>query len=547
LPAHEPGSSPLPQPNRPNQRVHIDIFGPLKAQDGTKKNILVMTDAFTKIVRLVIIQGKSAITVANAIRDQWISIFSAPEQIHSDQGLEFCNSLQQALCDAFKIKHTTTTPYFPACNGQVEIFNKTMAKYLRTMLAQDGKDWVGWELMIAPLMISFNSAVNKSTRVTPFYATFGYNPKNPCWTDGEVLDHTVWDKKADQPVLTEQQIRHRHEQAWDVVEHNGQLARSAATKTPDPTKNVPFQVGQEVWVTVTKNPKAINQKILPRWEKATIAGRPHGNAYKIHRQAGKGRKANRTINMKYIREANPTPGTDQGESNTPNPGSVNNNLDENEPDLERNESDTDDGENQLHEINPEEDEPQWEELQTEVALIAAELESWVSRQDGWTSETLRQLADMQRANPNLGTVYDIGFCQAQLPRQEPAQPGPPAGQGAIAAARDATTRVFSRARQLRTTKYREIRNKAKQIGSALQTIKTKTASPGGFFTKKALGLADTARQRYPTRQSGTNPGPGLDGRVQAGKASPGQLIQSLKRSLTLKKGKRRKPEEYGEE
>jgi hypothetical protein len=45
--------SPLPQCTAPNQRVHIDLFGPLKTSDKGKKMVLCMTDTFTKYIELV--------------------------------------------------------------------------------------------------------------------------------------------------------------------------------------------------------------------------------------------------------------------------------------------------------------------------------------------------------------------------------------------------------------------------------------------------------------------------------------------------------------
>jgi len=59
--------SPLPQCTEPNQRVHADLFGPLKCPNGDKKYILCVTDAFTKYVELGVIPNKEALTVATAI------------------------------------------------------------------------------------------------------------------------------------------------------------------------------------------------------------------------------------------------------------------------------------------------------------------------------------------------------------------------------------------------------------------------------------------------------------------------------------------------
>ena len=42
--------TPLPQCTEPNQRVHMDLFGPLKTTASGKKYIFVITDAFSKYV-----------------------------------------------------------------------------------------------------------------------------------------------------------------------------------------------------------------------------------------------------------------------------------------------------------------------------------------------------------------------------------------------------------------------------------------------------------------------------------------------------------------
>jgi hypothetical protein len=67
--------SSLPQPTEPNQRIHADLFGPLKTTDSGKKFILCMTDALTKYVELVPLPNKEANTVANAIFDRWYCHF----------------------------------------------------------------------------------------------------------------------------------------------------------------------------------------------------------------------------------------------------------------------------------------------------------------------------------------------------------------------------------------------------------------------------------------------------------------------------------------
>ena len=120
----------LPQCQAPNQRVHVDLFGPLKTSQGGHKFVLVYTDAFTRLCRLMAIPDKSASTVADAIL-QWLYLFGIPKAIVSDQGKEFCNKLAEHLYRALQIEHKMTTPYHPQCNSSAERFNRTMVNFLR--------------------------------------------------------------------------------------------------------------------------------------------------------------------------------------------------------------------------------------------------------------------------------------------------------------------------------------------------------------------------------------------------------------------------------
>ena len=73
----------------PNERVHMDLFGPLKTRSASgKKLILVITDAFTKYTELVPLLNKEASTVVRAFFECWICRFGVPTVIISDRGKE---------------------------------------------------------------------------------------------------------------------------------------------------------------------------------------------------------------------------------------------------------------------------------------------------------------------------------------------------------------------------------------------------------------------------------------------------------------------------
>jgi transposase InsO family protein len=168
--------SPLPQCTEPNQRIHADLFGPLKTNDGDKKFILCVTDTFTKYVELVVLPNKEALTVATGILNRWICRFGLPLEIFTDQGKEFTNKMAEHLFAALHIRHSTTSAYHPQCNSQAEVCNKTIAKYLAAFVDDSTLDW---ELYVPAMMFTYNASYHHSVKATPFSLTFGLEARLP--------------------------------------------------------------------------------------------------------------------------------------------------------------------------------------------------------------------------------------------------------------------------------------------------------------------------------------------------------------------------------
>jgi RNase H-like domain found in reverse transcriptase/Integrase zinc binding domain len=87
----------LPIPDRPNLRIHANLFGPMLTADSNKKFVLCITDACTKYAVVTAIAKKEAETVADAIFKDWFAKFEIPAQIHADGGKEFINKLSAEL------------------------------------------------------------------------------------------------------------------------------------------------------------------------------------------------------------------------------------------------------------------------------------------------------------------------------------------------------------------------------------------------------------------------------------------------------------------
>ena len=246
--------TPLPQCTELNQRVHMDLFGPLKTSSQGKKYVLCLTDAFTKYAVMLAIDNKEAPTVAKNIFENWVCKFGTPLEFVSDNGREFCNNFAKELYALLKIKHSTTTPYWPQCNSQAEVANKTIQKYLASFVDETTLDW---PIYMAPMAFAYNTSVHRSIKTTPFFLTYGAEPRYPSFPNPDVQRYYGESDAA----------------AWyNVLQHSRQLAARhnlGATDTAEQHYNKTaqqhqFTQGQMVWLNET-NYLGRNRKLSPNW------------------------------------------------------------------------------------------------------------------------------------------------------------------------------------------------------------------------------------------------------------------------------------------
>ena len=108
----------------------MDLFGPLKTSQSKKKYIMVVTDAFTKYVKLIAIPDKQAKKVSSAMFTKWLCRHGLPDHIVSNGGKKWFNEIVNKMM--MMVKNTATSPYHPQTNIQVKVCNKTVAQYFKT-------------------------------------------------------------------------------------------------------------------------------------------------------------------------------------------------------------------------------------------------------------------------------------------------------------------------------------------------------------------------------------------------------------------------------
>ena len=207
---------------RPWQQVAVDLVGPFPETPRHNKWILVLTDHFTRWQDAIPLSDATAPTVATILDERIFCYFGLPEQLHSDQGVQFESHLMDELCQLWGIEKTRTTPYHPQGNGVVERGNRKLGDALRTLLLNRGSD--EWDKLLPQIMRAFRGTPHSTTGETANLMLLGRELRLPdllqtCPPDPDVELRSEYviavqeRLKETQGMLRQQQNEVRHEDA----------------------------------------------------------------------------------------------------------------------------------------------------------------------------------------------------------------------------------------------------------------------------------------------------------------------------------------------
>lgn len=160
--------------SRPLELLCMDFLS-LEPDSSNTRDILVLTDHFTKFAVALPTPNQKAKTVARCLWENYIIYYGIPERIHTDQGQDFESKLIKELCDFAGIQKSRTTPYHPRGNP-VERFNRTLLAMLGTL---EQKQKTRWKEHVKPLVHAYNCTRNEVTGFTPYELMFGRTPRLP--------------------------------------------------------------------------------------------------------------------------------------------------------------------------------------------------------------------------------------------------------------------------------------------------------------------------------------------------------------------------------
>ncbi|KAG0154712.1 hypothetical protein PDIDSM_280 [Penicillium digitatum] len=163
----------LPVPERAWQDISMDFITHLPLSYGYDA-ILVVVDRLTKMKHFIHCKGTcNAEEVARLYTRHVWKLHGLPNTVVSDRGPQFVAQFWKHLTKRLRITNLLSTAYHPETDGQTERTNAVLEQYLRAYVSYLQDDWSEW-LPLAEF--TANSHYPESTRVSPFYANYGFHP-----------------------------------------------------------------------------------------------------------------------------------------------------------------------------------------------------------------------------------------------------------------------------------------------------------------------------------------------------------------------------------
>ncbi len=135
-------------------------------------SILTMVDRLTKWTYFLPYRETwNAEQLADVIYRNVTSVHGWPVEWITDRDTKFASRFWQALMTRLGTKSKLSTAYHPQTDGQTERLNQIVEQYLRSFINFQQDDWV---MLLPVAQLAYNTAETETTKVTPFFANYGY-------------------------------------------------------------------------------------------------------------------------------------------------------------------------------------------------------------------------------------------------------------------------------------------------------------------------------------------------------------------------------------
>ena len=173
--------------SEPHSKVCADILGPMKLKTNRteaekKVSFLVITDVASRWTEVGPLFNTSTAAVIKQFKRLWLKKFQAPEELITDQGVQFTSSDFQDFCAEHSIRQRPTSSYNPTGNSPIERKNQEISTILR----------LNRELPLNEILKLINLRINYTAstalNISPFEYLSNYSVLDPLRRD---LNETV--------------------------------------------------------------------------------------------------------------------------------------------------------------------------------------------------------------------------------------------------------------------------------------------------------------------------------------------------------------------
>lgn len=243
--------------SRPMELVCMDFLS-IEPDSRNTKDVLVITDHFTRYAVAIPTRDQKARTVARCLWEQFLVHYGFPERLHSDQGRDFESTIIKELCAVTGIRKVRTSPYHPRGNP-VERFNRTLLDMLGTLRDKEKSHWCDF---VKPLTHAYNCTRNEATGYSPYELMFGRHPRLPI---DIAFNLPVREARSQSHSQYVQKLKSRLQESYKTATANAdKLAQRNKQRFDTRVRETKLEVGDQVLVRNLR--LRSKHKLADRWE-----------------------------------------------------------------------------------------------------------------------------------------------------------------------------------------------------------------------------------------------------------------------------------------
>jgi Chromo (CHRromatin Organisation MOdifier) domain len=175
--------------------------------------------------------------------DNVVRLHGAPEAVITDRDTRFTSLFWKGLMKLMNIEQRMGSAYHPESDGQTERSNRTLETMLRHYVNEQNNDWAK---NLTAAEIAINNCQQSSTKYSPFYMNYGFNPRFPFLVQRTASAETSTLPAAESVIRTIQQTT---QQAIQNLRRAQQQQSRYANKK---RREDEYKVGEQVYLSTEK-------------------------------------------------------------------------------------------------------------------------------------------------------------------------------------------------------------------------------------------------------------------------------------------------------